>query len=493
MTAYAQLLQDLAEQDHISSAARLLQWDQETGMPSGGESARAEVLSTLAKISHQRATDPRLRERATRAAAEAQGDDEKRQTELVLRCLDRADKVPSHLVERLVKAGSLSQQAWAKAKKDRDFQAFRPYLEEIVALKREEGALLAPAGGTSYDGLLDDFERGMRTADWTGLFDELERELPGLLREISERQAPERERLAKLPGLRGPFPKEGQLSVCRQLAEAIGYDFSRGRLDLSSHPFSETIHRGDSRITTRIDESELGGSVYSTLHETGHALYEQGLPEAHAGTPLGMFCSMSVHESQSRLWENLVGRSDDFWEDHYGILRDAFPALSGVSARDWAAHSRSVRASLIRTESDEVTYNLHVLVRFRLEKAMVQGELEVRDLPGEWNKAYRNMLGVEPAHDGEGCLQDVHWSAGMFGYFPTYTLGNLLSAQLLATARNAGAASDRATLLGWLRTNIHSKANRHEMTDLVRLATGRAPSASDFLGHLRRRYLPGQA
>ncbi|MEN9308640.1 MAG: hypothetical protein RL173_2572 [Fibrobacterota bacterium] len=489
MTAHADLLKHLRESDHLLSAARLLQWDQETYMPSGGEAARAEVLSTLAKFAHERATSKELADLAAAAKASASTPDEIRQSELVDRELERARKIPSRLVEETTRATSLAQQTWARAKKERDFKSFQPHLEAVVKLKREEGALLAPAGGTAYDGLLSDYERGMDTADWTRLFDELEAELPAMVSEIVERQKSTNARLDTVAGLKGPFPKDAQMEVCRTLASALGYDFERGRLDLSAHPFSETVHAGDSRITTRIDESELTGSVYSTLHETGHALYEQGLSEELSGTPLGMYCSMSVHESQSRLWENLVGRSDAFWQEQWPGVREALPAFASVSLEDWLAHSRRVARTFVRTESDEATYNLHVLVRFRLEKALILGDLQVADLPGAWNEAYSKMLGITPPHVALGCMQDVHWSAGLFGYFPTYTLGNLLSAQLYQAAGKAGATADRKTLLAWLRQNIHAKARRFETPDLIEQATGEKPTAKYFLAHLRARYL----
>jgi carboxypeptidase Taq len=489
MSATHDLLKHLRESDHLLSAARLLQWDQETYMPSGGEAGRAEVLSTLAKFAHERAVSPELTDLTASAKAEAATPDEKRQVELVDRELERARKIPSRLVEEMTRATSLAQQTWSRAKKERDFKMFQPHLETVVALKREEGALLATSGGSAYDGLLSDYERGMDTADWTRLFDELEAELPAMVSEIVERQKTSNERLDGIAGLKGPFPKDAQMEVCRRLAAALDYDFERGRLDLSAHPFSETVHAGDSRITTRIDETELSGSVYSTLHETGHALYEQGLPEDLSGTPLGAYCSMSVHESQSRLWENLVGRSDNFWQEQWPALRDAFPAFAGVDVADWIAHSRRVARTFVRTESDEATYNLHVLVRFRLEKAMILGELQVVDLPGAWNEAYHKMLGITPPHDALGCLQDVHWSAGLFGYFPTYTLGNLLSAQLYDAAGKAGATTDRKALLAWMRRNIHAKARRFETPELIEQATGEKPAAKYFLAHLRSRYL----
>lgn len=489
MSAYTELLKHLRESDHLLSAARLLQWDQETGMPSGGETARAEVLSTLAKFAHERAVSKELAGLADSARAEASTPDEKRQVELVDRELERARKIPSRLVEETTRATSLAQQMWSRAKREKDFKSFQPHLEAVVALKREEGALLAPAGGTAYDGLLSDYERGMDTADWTRLFDELEAELPEIVTEIVERQKSTNARLDTVAGLKGPFPKDSQIGVCKTLAAALGYDFSKGRLDLSAHPFSETVHAGDSRITTRVEDDELAGSVYSTLHETGHALYEQGLPEDLSGTPLGAYCSMSVHESQSRLWENLVGRSDDFWQDQWAVVHAAFPAFANVTKADWVSHSRRVARTFVRTESDEATYNLHVLIRFRLEKALILGELQVAELPAAWNEAYAKMLGITPPNDALGCLQDVHWSAGLFGYFPTYTLGNLLSAQLYQAAGKAGATSDRKALLAWLRQNVHTKAHRFETPELIELATGEKPTAKHFLAHLRSRYL----
>ncbi|MCB9497313.1 MAG: carboxypeptidase M32 [Fibrobacteria bacterium] len=490
MSSYEDLLAHLRETDHFQSAARLAQWDQETGMPPNGETARAELLATLARHVHSRSTSGHLRELLEKATQEASTDDQKRQCELVRRDLDRASAVPARLVEEIVRTTSIAQQAWSRARKARDFAAFLPHLREVVSLKREEGACIAPPGGTPYDGLLSDYERGMTTSDWDGLFLELEAELPGLVASIVDRQRDSHARLDACSALRGPFPQTKQMETCRRLATGLGFDFQSGRLDLSAHPFSETVHAGDHRITTRLDESDLEGSLFSSLHETGHALYEQGLPQELTGTPLGGYCSMSVHESQSRLWENLVGRSDTYWETEYpGLLKD-YSTLGYVPRDLWLAAVRRVRPSLIRTESDEATYNLHVLVRFRLEKALVAGDLDPEDLPAAWNESYRTLLGVAPSHDAEGCLQDVHWSAGLFGYFPTYTLGNLLSCQIYEAAQRAGATNDRASLLEWLRRNIHEHGHRWETPELIERATGSRPSSQAFLRHIRSRYLP---
>ncbi|HNY29667.1 MAG TPA: carboxypeptidase M32 [Fibrobacteria bacterium] len=491
MSAYDRLIAYLKETDHLGAASRLLQWDQETGMPPKGETVRAEMQATFARLLHEKTVSPVLSDLLEASRQEATDSDRSRQLELVGRSVERSRKVPASLVEELASATSLGQQVWARARKTSDFETFLPHLERVVELRRQEGSCIAPEGGTPYDGLLSDYERGLRTDDWTKLFAQLEAELPALAAEAIERGASRQEGLGRLDAFRGPFPAELQMDLCRKLAAAIGYDFEGGRLDLSAHPFSETVHLGDSRITTRVSSDDLGGAVFSTLHETGHALYEQGLPEALVGTPLGSFASMAVHESQSRLWENIVGRSDGFWQDQWNVVSGVFPKLGVVGPERWAERSRWVRRTLVRTESDEVTYNLHVLVRFRLEKAMIQGDLAARDLPGEWNRAYRDLLGVEPANHAEGCMQDVHWSAGMFGYFPTYTLGNLLSAQLHSAAQSQGRTSSRADLLAWLRENIHVHGSRWETPELIRRATGKEPSASDFLAYLRGRYLGG--
>lgn len=490
MPSQSELVDYLRESDHLLSATRLLQWDQETMMPSGGESARSEALAALSRLHHARATSERLEELCAKAASQAEpGSAQARQAHLVRRELERHRKVPSQLVEELTRATSIAQQVWARAKKGRDFALFLPHLEDVVHLKREEGSCLAPTGGTAYDGLLNDYEFGMDTASWDSLFDALEPQLVALLPRILERQEGFRSRLASCSALRGPFDEAQQMEASRHLAACIGYDFERGRLDLSAHPFSESIHAGDSRITTRIDRQDLGQTFFSVLHETGHALYEQGLPGQWAGTPLGGPVSMAVHESQSRLWENLVGRTREFWEREAPAVAKRMPAFGTIPLDTFLESVTQVRPSLIRTESDEVTYNLHILVRYRLEKALISGDIDVADLPAAWNEAYRTALGAVPAHDGEGVMQDVHWSAGYFGYFPTYTLGNLLSAQLMESARKRIDPRDTISLLRWLREQVHVRGHLLDTADLIREITGEAPSADAFLRHLQERYL----
>jgi len=490
MSSIDALLSYLRESDHLLSATRLLQWDQETMMPVGGESARSDSLAALSRLHHARAVSTELSDLAEKAVLEsAAGSWEARLTEIVKRELDRHRKVPAALVEEITRTTSRSQQVWARAKAARDFASFRPLLKEVVRLKREEGACLAPAGAGAYDGLLNDYEFGMASAQWDALFDDLEPQLRELLPEVLEKQTSARERIAACAALKGPFDRDRQMEACRHLARSIGYDFGRGRLDISAHPFSESIHAGDSRITTRLEDDNLGQSFFSVLHETGHALYEQGLPEAWSGTPIGGPVSMAMHESQSRLWENMVGRSRGFWEKEAAAVGAILPEFSAIPLDTFLESVNLVRQSLVRTESDEVTYNLHISIRYRLEKALIAGDLEVADLPEAWNEAYRKSLGIVPEHDGIGVLQDVHWSAGYFGYFPTYTLGNLLSAQLMEAARRSIDTTDLAALLDWLRTSIHRKGHLKDTTALIEEVCGEAPSAQAFLRHLKGKYL----
>lgn len=490
MSSIDALLSYLRESDHLLSATRLLQWDQETKMPTGGETARSESLAALSRLHHARAVSEQLSDLASRAAQDSvAGSWQERLTEIVKRELDRHRKVPAALVEEITRTTSRSQQVWARTKSARDFASFRPHLAEVVRLKREEGACLAPAGAEAYDGLLGDYEFAMTSAQWDRLFDDLEPQLRTLLPVVLERQASARERTAACSALKGPFDSRQQMEACRHLAGSIGYDFGRGRLDLSAHPFSESIHAGDSRITTRIEDDNLGQSFFSVLHETGHALYEQGLPEAWSGTPIGGPVSMAVHESQSRLWENMVGRSRGFWEKEAVAIARILPSFAAIPLDTFLESVNLVGQSLVRTESDEVTYNLHISIRYRLEKALIAGDLKVADLPDAWNEAYRKSLGIVPEHDGIGVLQDVHWSAGYFGYFPTYTLGNLLSAQLMEAAHREIDTQDLPALLGWLRTNIHRKGHLKDASPLIEEVCGEGPSAQAFLRHLKGKYL----
>ena len=489
--SYDALRAELREIGLLSSVRAVLDWDEQTQMPPRGATHRAGQVSLLAKMIHARLTSARVGDLLAAAGDEvgANGDDDAavnvRETR---RTYDRARKLPPELVEELARTGVLAQQAWAEARRKSDYPAFRPWLEKIVALKCREADCVGYASGNRYDALLDEYEPGETAANVKRTFDALRGPLVELVRKImdSPRKAP-------LEILQRHYPAAAQEKLARNAAAAVGFDFSAGRLDTSTHPFCTGLGPGDTRMTTRYDEHYFGDAFFGVLHETGHALYDQGLPPEHFGTPRGEAVSLGIHESQSRLWENLVGRSRAFWRRFMPLAREAFPhALAGVGDDDWHFAINDVRPSLIRTEADEATYNLHVMLRFELEQAMLSGDVSAADVPAAWNERMRDYLGVTPPDDARGCLQDIHWSGGAIGYFPTYTLGNLYAAQLFEQARKdlgdldaMFAAGEFMPLLGWLRKNVHAHGKRYLPRDLVRRVTGEDLSPEPLLRHLR--------
>jgi carboxypeptidase Taq len=492
MSTYDQFLTLVRESNLLSSIEALLDWDSETFMPPAGLAARAEQLALVATLAHQRRTDPRLGDLL--AALEGRSEDPLVAANLreVRRTYDRAVKIPSDLVSRIARASALAKDAWGKARADNDFPAFAPHLEELLDLKRQVADLVGFAG-ERYDALLDEYEPGMTSAEVARVFDALREPLSGFVRRLTGS--------TKRPDsslLRRTFPRPAQETFARRLAEAIGFDFNAGRLDVSKHPFCSGLHPGDVRLTTRYYEDFLSPSVFGVLHEAGHGLYEQGLPVEHAFTPLGQAASLGIHESQSRMWENFVGRSRDFWEGFYPEAAAAFPgALGDVPLDAFYGAINTVEPSFIRVEADEVTYNLHIILRFELERELISGRLAVADVPSAWNDRVRNLLGIVPPDDRQGCLQDIHWSMGAFGYFPTYALGNLYAAQFFAAAtREIGdlAALVRRgefrPLLDWLRRKIHCHGQRFRAGELVRQVTGSTLSIQPFLDYARAKFSP---
>jgi carboxypeptidase Taq len=407
------------------------------------------------------------------------------------RDFDRATRLPVALVEELARTIAVGQSVWAQARAASDFAAFLPHFEKLIRLTQEK----ADAWGWTacrYDALLDGYEPGAVAADLAALFAEVGPR-------ISELVGPASERARRFPRslLNGSYPVAAQQAFNREVAEAIGFDFDRGRIDTSAHPFCCELGPGDTRMTTRYDESDFTGAFYGVLHETGHALYEQGLNKSEWGQPAGSAVSLGIHESQSRLWENHVGGSLVFWEKWLPHAADHFPHLARLTAGEVAGAAAGVEPGFIRVDADEVTYDLHIILRFDLERALIDGDLAAADVPAAWNERFRALLGLEVPDDRRGCLQDVHWSCGLFGYFPTYTLGNLNAAQLLHAAGNqipglddSLAAGDYAPLLGWLRRNIHEPGRRHQPQELMRRATGEPTRGQFFLDHLRRKFLP---
>jgi carboxypeptidase Taq len=484
---YQSLIAELRDISLLGSVGSVLGWDERTQLPAKGTDLRARQLSMLAGMVHGRFTSPRIGEWLTELEAVSLDEDAEVNVRETRRDYDRAVKLPASLVEEQSRTAVLAQQVWAEARRKNEFSLFQPWLEKTLKLKLQEAACVGYAVHP-YDALLDEFEPGDTTADLTAVFESLRGPLVELIGKIGDSG-----RHPPVDILCRKYPMAGQEKLARLASAALGFDFEAGRLDVSVHPFCSGIGPGDTRMTTRYDEQFFGDAFFSVLHETGHGLYNQGLPAEHFGTPLGSYISLGIHESQSRMWENLVGRSRAFWTRFLPEVRAEFPdALAGVSPDDWYAAINEVRPSLIRTESDETTYNLHILLRFELEQAMVTGDLSIADLPGAWNDRMKKYLGITPPDDTTGVLQDIHWSGGAIGYFPTYTLGNLYAAQFFEQARlDLGdldaqfARGEFSPLLGWLRKNVHGHGKRYRARALVKQVTGRDLSAEPLLKHLR--------
>ncbi|MFZ5449295.1 MAG: carboxypeptidase M32 [Thermodesulfobacteriota bacterium] len=487
--AYQWLEQHSRETAYYISMGHLLGWDQRTHIPPNGHAHRHNQLAMLAKWIHARATDPRVGEHLAKVESSLLVSDPSTVAAVNVRewrrDYDRATKIPQDLAVALAKATAEGETAWEQTRPNNDWDTFKPFLHKIVALKREEAQALGYAQ-EPYDAHLDNYEPGETAAALAPLLAQLREDLIGILSAIQgSSRSPQSE------VVRRHFPKEAQERLARLAAQSIGYDFAGGRLDPTAHPFSTDIGPGDVRITTRYDENAFSQAFFGTLHEAGHALYDQGLPAEHWGTPRGNPVSLGIHESQSRMWENLVGRSLGFWRYFYPRVQEAFSVLQGVDLEVFHFAVNEVKPSLIRTEADEVTYNLHILLRFELERALMNGDLQVEDLPGAWNDKMQTFLGLAPPDFSQGVMQDIHWSAGHFGYFPTYTLGNLYAAQFFAQAqKDLGPLEDKfaegtfAPLLLWLRNRIHSQGQRLWARSLVREITG-----EDLQPHYLVRYL----
>jgi carboxypeptidase Taq len=408
------------------------------------------------------------------------------------RSYDRATKLPRELVEELARVTSLAHGEWVEARKGSDFARFRPWLEQIVGLKRREADCYGHPGNR-YDALLEEYEPGATTAWVSGVLGPLRAELVPLLDAIRGAS-----RRPDATILQRPYPLAHQELFGRLVAAAIGFDFQAGRLDVTVHPFCAGVGPGDTRLTTRYNERDFGDAFFSIIHEAGHGLYDQGLPRERWGTPRGESVSLAVHESQSRLWENFVARGLPFWRHFFPVAQQFFPAALGDVALDaFYFATNDVRPSFIRVDADEVTYNLHVILRFELEQAMLAGDLAVGDVPAAWNEGFRKLLGLTPPDDARGCLQDSHWSSGAIGYFPTYTLGNLCAAQLFDSAKRAVpsleaqmARGEFAGLLGWLRRNIHERGMQLRAPQLIETVTGAPLSHHALLAHLRAKLAP---
>jgi len=474
----------------LTSTSSLLQWDERTLMPPRAGEFRADQVASLAGLIHSRQTDPQLgdwlRELNERYHDLDAANDQAATVRELYREYNKQTKLPRRLVEELSRAAVLGQQTWSAARQNNDFETFAPHLDEILKLKREQAAAIGYED-CAYDALLDDFEPLQRTREVTRVLSELREALVPLVAAVQDSaRVPQRDLLTR------NFPVSVQAEFGRKTAQRIGFDFDCGRLDETDHPFCSAMGPHDCRITTRYDENFFPMAFFGTLHEAGHGIYEQGLRSDWYGLPLGSYVSLGVHESQSRLWENLVGRSLPFWQFFFPLAQESFPqSLESVDVGQFYFAINDVRPSMIRVEADEVTYNLHIIIRFELEQALINGDLSVSDLPVAWNELYQKYLGIEPANAAEGVLQDIHWSAALIGYFPTYSLGNLYAAQLFERAKADLGDLDLLfsqgcfePLLQWLRTHVHLQGRTYSAAELVENVAGSPISHEPLVRYL---------
>jgi len=477
----------------LGRAEALLGWDQQTYMPRGGAEDRGNVLETVAGLSHRMFTSPEMGEMLAELVPYAENlDPDSDDACLIKRTAhdyEKMTRVPGEWVAEFARITTLAQVAWEEAKTENRFEVFQPHLEKVVELRRAYADFFKPYDHV-YDALLDDFEPGMKTSEVQAIFDALRPQQVQLLKEIAAQP------VVDDAFLHIPYDEQGQWDFGVDVITRFGFDWNRGRQDKSMHPFTTSFGIDDVRITTRFDPERAASALFSTMHEGGHAMYEQGIAKSLRRYPLANGASMAVHESQSRMWENLVGRSKSFWTFFYPKLVKRFPSqLANVTLEQFYRGINKVEPSLIRVEADEATYNLHIMLRMELEIAMLEGRLQAGDLPQAWNQKMSEYLGVTPPNDREGVLQDVHWSSGMMGYFPTYALGNLVSAQLwekihqdlpgLDDQIRQGKFDD---LLGWLRVNVHQHGAKFQPQVLVKRVTGSTIRPEPYMRYLRTKY-----
>lgn len=484
---YKEALRKIAD---INYAAGVLNWDQETYMPPKGADIRAQQLSTLAGMAHELSTAKELGEVLDLLATDTSlSEKEKRNVKQSLKDYRDRKKYSTEFVQKMSRSISEAFQAWQEAKTKNDFSIYAPKLEKLVELKREESRILGYKDHP-YDALLDQYEPGAKTADLTELFADVRAQLVDFVKKIAAVKQNDESFMQK------HYDKQKQWEFGIDLLKQMGYDMESGRQDISSHPFTTSFSALDVRVTTRVNENDLSEMIWSCIHEGGHALYEQGLPNEEYGLPGGEAISLGIHESQSRLWENNVGRSLGYWKCNYPKLQKYFPEnLANVSVEDFYKAMNIVKPSLIRTSADELTYHFHVMIRFEIEKALIEGSIEVKDLPATWNKKYKEYLGIDVPSDSKGVLQDIHWSHGSFGYFPTYSLGSFYAAQFFAKAKQEIAGLEQeiekgnlAPLLKWLREKVHKYGKYYSAEDLCINITGEKLNFKYFMDYAVHKY-----
>ncbi|QRV13437.1 carboxypeptidase M32 [Haloterrigena salifodinae] len=487
--SYAAFEERVRRITNVSNASGILQWDQEVVMPDEGTPARAQQLSALSSIGHKLLTADETGALLEELEDSDLEEDQAAVVREVRRKYDRETSVPQELVEEISETTTNAHPAWKQAKENDDFEEFAPVLEKLVELKREYAEHIDP-DADPYEVLFSDYEPYIDLETAERVLERLREELVPLIDAIEESDAD-----LTTDAFAGEFDDDDQEALARDVLDSLGYDWDRGRLDTAPHPFSSGT-QFDARVTTRFEEDDLLGSITSTIHEFGHANYTLGLPDEGYGTPLGEARDLSVHESQSRLWENHVGRSRPFWEQFLPTAQERFPELEDVSPEAaYEAANQVYDDNLIRVEADELTYHLHIVIRFEIERDLIRGDLAVDDVPEVWNDKYEEYLGVRPETDAEGCLQDIHWSHGSFGYFPTYSLGSVLAAQLYAAAEDELGdldddirEGDFEALNGWLRENVHRHGKRYTTPELIERATGQELTADPFLEYVTSKY-----
>jgi carboxypeptidase Taq len=498
--SYQQVCNHARQTALLQSTLALLEWDQHTKLPQSASGYRADQIAALATQIHARRTDQALGELLARAdvALDENEFDENNDEAFIARAnvtkmeqeFTRNSKIPESLASALARAASEGQTAWIAARKNNDFASFAPHLTKIIGLKQEQAQAVGYQDHP-YDALIDEYEPGISTAEVATVLSNLCEELVPLVAKIKACG-----KQVDTSCLRRTFPVEDQQRFAREVSSAIGFDYDRGRMDVTAHPFCTELGPSDCRITTRYDADFFNSAFFGTLHEAGHGIYEQGLDSSQYGLPAGSYCSLGIHESQSRLWENLVGRSRSFWQHYFPIAKKHFPkALSDVSENQFYDAVNCVSPSLIRVEADEATYNIHIAIRFELERDLIDGSLLVVDLPTAWNDLYQKHLGITPGCDADGVLQDVHWSAGLIGYFPTYALGNLYASQFFEAAKKDLGELDSKFAVGqfeelrtWLNQRIHRQGKQYSGFELGEKVAGQPLGHVDLLNHLGSKF-----
>ena len=496
-TEYSPKMQELVELaeeiEDLSHIGAVLSWDQMINMPPGGAEERGNQLAALGRIIHEKFTTDEVGQLISELAEEV-GDlnaetDEARMVKVSKRAYDKQTKIPLPLLMEFIKTTTMANETWVKAREEADFSIFQPDLEKIVDLRQQHANLFKPYDHI-YDPLLDDFEPGMKTAEVKEIFEKLRPQQVELIHAIAEKEPPDNSFLKQ------HYKEDCQEIIGRNVITRFGFDWDRGRLDETTHPFTTAFGLGDVRITTRYLKDDAGSALFSTMHEAGHAMYEQGLDKKYNRHPLSGAASLAIHESQSRLWENLVGRSKEFWSFFYPSMQMLFPEyLSNVSMEDFYRGINKVEPSLIRVEADEATYNMHIMLRLEIEIGLMEGTIKVKDLPEIWNTRMQEYLGITPPDDAQGVLQDIHWSGGMIGYFPTYALGNLASVQLWDTMleQHPNVLDEIAqgkfdTILGWMREHVHRYGSKFEPQEIMLKATGSKITPEPYMKYLKTKY-----